>query len=168
MSPSRPLRAALAGAVMLAGGPADAQPEPAAIPPPRPPVFAPAPPAGTSTSAVLAIAAASASPATTVPAAVARGTGWPAMTPAAISRSMSREAHALLYRLDHRLQQFARDYNRPSGQRPSVQQLDLQLDEIEGLLAQLHRHPLPAERQTSLFKTEMNLRRLRESTVPNL
>ena len=90
------------------------------------------------------------------------------MSPGAISRSMSREAHALLYRLDLHLQQFSRDYNRPPVSRPSVPQLDGQLDEIENLLTQLRQHPLPSERQSTLFKTEMNLRRLRETTIPDL
>lgn len=99
--------------------------------------------------------------------AAAPATASAALSPGAISRSMSREAHALLYRLDLRLQQFSRDYNRPVAARPSATQLDGQLDEIETLLGQLRQLPLPSERQSTLFKTEMNLRRLRETTIPD-
>lgn len=174
-----PVRRALLLAVTLAGGgafvPALAQ-QPAvagaASPPPRPPTFAPPPPPAAPAAATVTPATPVAAPAT-VPAPVYKpatvaASSRPPMSPGAISRSMSREVHSLLYRLDQRLQQFTRDYNRPPATRPTVQQLDFQLDEIENLLAQLHRHPLPSERQTTLFKTEMNLRKLRESTVPDL
>ncbi len=135
------------------GGPAVAQ----TPPPPKPPAFAPPIPMRAPSPATL--------PAISVPVPMPRR---PAISPGAISRSMSREVHGLLYRLDQRVQQFTHDYNRPPAARPNVQQLDQQLDEIESLLAQLNRHHLPAERQSTLFKTEMNLRRLRETTVPDL
>ncbi len=77
-----------------------------------------------------------------------------------------RETHALLYRLDQCLRRLAGDYNRVPQYRPPLRQLDAQLDEIEALLWQLRGHPLSSDRQIYLFKTEMQMRQLRES-VPN-
>lgn len=91
----------------------------------------------------------------------------PPAPPMPAQTAAARETHRLLYRLDQCLQRLARDYNRPPSTRPSLQDLDSQIDEVEALLYQLRQRPLPQERQIVLFKTEMHIRTLRES-VPNL
>ncbi len=87
--------------------------------------------------------------------------------PVPAQATAARETHRLLYRLDQCLQRLAREYNRPPSTRPSLKELDSQIDEVEALLYQLRQRPLPQDRQIILFKTEMHIRTLRES-VPNL
>ncbi|HEY0973822.1 MAG TPA: hypothetical protein VGE57_04965, partial [Solimonas sp.] len=149
------------------------QAQPAPVPRPAPPTSAPAlPPAAPAATAALPLAsaapaaptAATAAPVATTPLSTPPTAAAPATpaTPAA----MTRDTHALLYRLDQCLRRLARDYNRVPQYRPSLQQLDLQIDEIESLLWQLRQRQMPTDRQITLFKTEMQIRRLRES-VPN-
>jgi hypothetical protein len=90
-----------------------------------------------------------------------------AQTPTPTVATLSaRETHRLLYRLDQSLQRLAHDYHQSPAQRPGLHELDLRIDEVEALLHQLRYQPLARERQIELFKTEMQIRKLRE-TIPN-